>query len=368
MPRIIDTLDHAVGRTPDFVDTGVDYLRQVPPPDKLVGEDGTYNAGWFTHWDGQINLEASSAFDMALHRFFHLTLDAGRHYLVWNIADFGRAGNTALLIADKEGGTFEHKSLAYPLVRNRITASPDYRLFEDPASGSFIRISPDDRHFAFSIHAESLHLSGEGEHALGPPFVQCTRFHRGRGSLQWYGNYRLTHGTLVMGKQVIALPPGSLGTYDRTLGHQRGLQNWNWIAASGMARCVQTGERAELGLQLHIDRDGAKPRVDSLKQMAWIDGKLYKLPKVSFRYELLDDDHTSGPWKIGTPGQSDHGWGWVDLTLTPRFHRREERHQVIIDADFNQYYGELSGKVAIAGRVWELERFFACAEDSRLQL
>ena len=39
-----------------------------------------------------------------------------------------------------------------------------------------------------------------------------------------------------------------------------------------------------------------------------------------------------------------------------------------IDADFNQYYGELSGKVAIAGRVWELERFFACAEDSRLQL
>lgn len=61
MPRIIDTLDHAVGRTPDFVDTGVDYLRQVPPPDKLVGEDGTYNAGWFPSFDGAFNFGDSSA-------------------------------------------------------------------------------------------------------------------------------------------------------------------------------------------------------------------------------------------------------------------------------------------------------------------
>lgn len=368
MPRIIDTLDHALGRTPDYVDTGVDYLNQVPPPEKLVGPDGTYNAGWFTHWNGEINLRDSTAFDMALHRFFHLTLDAGRHYLVWNIADFGRAGNTALLVADKESGAFEKASLAYPLVRNRMQVSPDYRTFEDPSSGSFTEISADDRHFSFSVHAEHLHFSGEGEHALGPPFVQCTRFHRGRGSLQWYGNYRLNHGTLTIGRKVIELPRGCLGTYDRTLGHQRGLQHWNWIAASGRARCAVTGERAEIGLQLHVDREGAKPRVDSLKQMVWVGDKLYKLPKVGFRYEVLDDDYNSGPWKIGTPSQSDHGWGWVDLTLTPRFHRREERHQVIIDADFNQFYGALDGRVSVAGRVWILENFFACAEDSRLQL
>jgi hypothetical protein len=95
MPRIIDRLDAAVGRTPAELDLHIDYTRQVPSPAALISPEGTYNAGWFERFDGAYNFADSSAFTMALNRFFHVTLDTPDHYLVWNIADFGRAGNVA---------------------------------------------------------------------------------------------------------------------------------------------------------------------------------------------------------------------------------------------------------------------------------
>ena len=228
MPRIIDLLDAAVGHTPDVLDRKVDYLAQRAPPERVVGEDGTYTPGWFTAAPEVLNFEDSSAFEMAFQRWFHFTLDCPEHFIIFNVADFTRATNTAILVANKQTGTFDHSSLTRLLVGG-VEVSEDQRHFTDRDSQSVIAVSPDDRQFRFSVHAENLHLTGVAEHTLGPPMIQCTGFHRGRGSLQWYGCVRLRFGVLTIGDTVIELPP-CYGTYDRTMGHQRGLQGWNWIA------------------------------------------------------------------------------------------------------------------------------------------
>ncbi len=365
MPRILDTLDVAAGRTPTDLDLGIDYLARVASPERLISSEGTYNAGWFESWQGEVNWEASSAFQMAFHRFFHLTLDTGRHFIVWNIADFHRAGNTAILVVDQHTGRFEQESITGLFGRNQVSVSSDQRHFRDQGNHSFIRVDPDDQQISFSVHAGRLHLVGVAEQALGPPLVQCTRFHRGRGSLQWYGNLRLLHGTLSIDGEVFSLPGGCLGTYDRTAGHQRGLQNWNWIASVGRARSRRDGREVELGLQVHQDREGARPRVHSKKHAIWFDGRLHKVPTAAFAYDVLDEQtRETGPWRITSEdGQEE----WLDLTLTPRFQRREHRARVLLNVDFNQYYGELSGSLRVAGETWDLVPTFAVAEDSRLE-
>lgn len=367
MPRILDRLDAAVGRTPAVLDLPIDYSVQVPAPERLINEDGTYNAGWFPSFDGAFNFGDSSAFNMALFRFFHLTLDAPDHYIVWNIADFSRAGNVAVLVVDKRSGRFESSSITRLVPQNNIVVSEDQRLFMDPETRSFVQLSADDRTLQFSVHAEHLHLTGVAEPAIGPAFVQCTRFHRGRGSLQWYGCMRLRFGTLTIGREVVSLPEGCLGTTDRTVGHQRGLQGWHWIAAAGLAVSERTGRETLLGLQVQRDHpERARPVVHSRKYIVWMDGRVLKLPDAQFEFTLTDPEtHASGPWRVFTPDR--HGDG-LELRFTPRHHRRESRSAWLIDADFNQYYGEVEGRLWIDGEPWLLLPTFAVTEDSRLEM
>ncbi|MCB9758229.1 MAG: DUF2804 family protein, partial [Alphaproteobacteria bacterium] len=261
MPRLIDRGDVLIGRTPETLDLGIDYLTRRPGPDRLIADDGTYNAGWFESFDGELNLDQSSAFSIALHRWLHLSIDTPERFIVCNIADFVKAGNVALLIADKRTGQFRHGSLSKLLPQNSVEVSEDGRCFSDPDTHSFIRVSADGERFEFSLNVEDLRLSGAATRAVGPTFHHVTRFHRGRGSLQFYGALRLEHGSLVIGQHVHALPTGSLGTFDRTLGHQRGVQAWNWIAAVGSATHVKSGRVAPMCVQIAKDRPLARPVV-----------------------------------------------------------------------------------------------------------
>lgn len=367
MPRILDHIDAAIGRTPVTLDLPIDYSTQLPGPDRLIAEDGTYNAGWFDRFEGEFNFTDSSAFTMALFRFFHLTLDAPDHYIVWNIADFSRAGNVAILVVDKRTGRFESSSLTRLVPQNNIVVSQDQRLFMDPETRSFVRVTPDDREIQFSVHTEHLHLSGVAEQAVGPAFVQATRFHRGRGSLQWYGCMRLQHGTLSLGHEVIPLAPGSLGTTDRTVGHQRGLQGWYWIALVGLAVSERTGRETLVGVQIQRDHpERARPVVHSRKYIVWMDGRVVKLPAAEFSFELLNPDtRQSTPWRVFTPERQGDG---LDLHFTPAHHRRESRSAWLVDADFNQYYGQVEGRLWVDGEPWRLLPTFAVTEDSRLEM
>lgn len=363
MPRIIDRLDAAVGRTPDQLEDTIDYLTQQLPPARIIASDGTYVPGWFAGPPGELNFTESSAFEMAFHKFFHCTIDTPDHYIVFNIADFSRATNRAILVVDKRTQTFTNRSLTHRLQRD-VSVDAGHRRFHDQATNSFLVIDEQEHEIRFSIHAGELHLSGVAHCAVGPAMIQCTQFHRGRGSLQWYGCLELQHGTLTVGEEVIALPPGTFGTYDRTMGHQRGLQGWNWIAFVSQAVRERDGKRCPVGVQIVRDILGrAKPAVLSRKYVVWLDGQVRKLPDAEFDYDRTEGSATD--WHIHTPSTEGD---WIDLVFDPRFERRDEQHAALVEADFKQFYGPVTGTLSLDGERWTIEEAFAVTEDSLLEL
>ena len=356
-------LDSRVGRTPEVLDTGVDYLHRRPGPTRLIGSDGHYNAGWFEHFEGQLNLQDSDALDLSFQRWFHLSFDGPQHFIVCNLANLTRASNCALLVVDKRTGAFEHVSLTHLRPGDTVRHDDALRHFHDDETGSFLRTSADLSTVHVCMRTEHLSFVARAKHALGPPLIQCTRFQRGRGVLQWYRILQVETGLLAIGDRVFQVPAGTLGCSDRTVGHMRGIQAWNWVAAVGWARELATGQRVRLGIQIAKDRDHARPMVLAKKYAIWLEDSLHKLPSAQFRYELLDEDNRTGPWRIVSEGDQA-----LELDFEPRYHRREERHLMLVNADFNQYYGTLSGRVTVDGRAFELEPCFAVTEQSLLEL
>ncbi|MEL6349978.1 MAG: hypothetical protein AAFV53_43150, partial [Myxococcota bacterium] len=74
MPRIIDKLDATIGGTPPDLSDSIDYLTQAPPPAHLVGEDGRYQAGWYTAAPKSLNFSDSAGIGLALQRWIHLCI------------------------------------------------------------------------------------------------------------------------------------------------------------------------------------------------------------------------------------------------------------------------------------------------------
>ena len=366
MPRILDSLDAAVGRTPAELDERIDYLSIQPSPDSLIGPDGRYRAGWFDRFDGDFNFDDSQALAQAFQAWMHLSFDTPEHFVVLNLADLGKAGQTAILVADKATGAFHHAAETRLFTRNRVKLHPPFQRFRDQATGSMMATDHDHSRWSFSLHANDVHIIGTARRIGGPPFTQVTRFHRMRGSLQRYGNLMIEQATLSIGTHVIHIPAGTLGTFDHTVGHQRGLQSWNWVAAVGRATCEEDGSTSILGLQVAKDRTNARPVVHSAKFAIWVEDTLHKVPSARFEYDYRHEaEKKTGPWHIYSP---DPGSRWLDLRFRPQFHRRERKNVVLVDADFNQYYGTLSGRVHLDGRTWRIEDYFAVCEESLLEL
>lgn len=365
MPRILDRLDVAVGLTPESIDHHIDYLQRRPSPPKLIDEEGNYNAGWFDRFDGEINLASSGATDLAFQTWIHFGLETKGHFIVFNMANFSKADNVAVLVCDKQTGRFEHASLTRLFPRIGVTLSSDFLAYRDEATGSAVTISPDHGEFRFSVHAHQLHIVGLARQAIAPPWTQVTRFQRHRGSLQRYGMFEIVHATLAMNDEILAIPPGTLGAYDHTVGHQRGLQAWNWLATIGVATCEQTGQTAPLGLQVTRDRAMARPVVDARKHIVWLDGQVLKIPAAEFHYAHVSaGSGETGPWTIRSPTREAR---WLDLVFEPKFHRQERRDGIFVKADFHQYYGTIHGRVHIDGRTWHIADWFGVTEESLLE-
>ncbi len=366
MPRILDSLDAAVGRTPSELSDSIDYRTMAESPESLIGPDGRYQAGWYPRFDGDFNFADSQALQQAFQAWIHLTLDTPEHFVVLNLANLGKAGQTALLVANKATGRFHHAAETRMFTRNRVQLHPPFLRFRDRSTHSMIATDQDHDRWSFSLHAEDLHLVGTARRVGGPPFCQVTRFHRMRGSLQRFGNIMIEEALLSIGTRVISIPAGTLGTFDHTVGHQRGLQNWNWVAAVGRATCEDDGSTSILGVQVARDRVKARPVVYACKYVVWVDGTLHKLPSARFDYDYINAaEKTTGPWHIRSEAQGDR---WLDLVFEPRFHRRERKSVVLVDADFNQYYGSLDGRVHLDGRTWLVQDYFAVCEESLLEL
>ena len=345
------------------------YTALKPGPDTLIGADERYRAGWFERFDGDFNFQDTRALPISFQGWVHLSLDTPEHFIVLNLADLGKAGQTALLVADKQSRAFRHAAETRMFGRNQVVLSDSYRRFQDGATHSMVATDASHQHWRFSVHAEDVHLVGTATRVGGPPLTQVTRFQRMRGSLQRFGNLAIEHAVLSIGDRVIPIPSGTLGTFDHTVGHQRGLQNWNWLAAVGMARCHETGEESLLGVQVAKDRPLARPVVQSQKYAVWVNDQLFKIPSAHFSYGYTDAEaKETGPWRIHSTEEGTDPARWLDLHFQPHFHRRERRSVVLVDADFNQYYGDLSGRVRAGGKTWIVEDFFAVCEESLLEL
>jgi len=334
------------------------------PPDRLIGPDGRYRAGWYPHFDGTLNVSQADTGGRRFQRWFHLHFDTDRYFIVTNIAHLNLGGNVALLVLDKQTGAFYEAADTRMLWRNGISVDAHCRRFEDRHTGSWVALSSDEATVQFRIAAEGILFEGVAKAIFERPYVQCTRYHRGNGSLQWWGNLALETGRLVLNDTEISLPAGTMGGYDRTIGHRRPIQNWNWVATIGRGIDATTGASVPYALSAATDQSQALPIANAAKNSLWIDGVHYKLPELAFAYDIQDPvSRDTGHWRLTCESTR----GTVDLTIKPRFRRREQkRTPLLYDVDFNQYYGELDGRVSAGGREIVIEGGFALAEDAWL--
>jgi len=351
---------------PTSVDNSADdYLTLRSGPAQLVDDDGVYIGGWWDDFDGTINRDTAQGADGAWKGWIHLNLTTDRYFISSNLADLNSAANTALLIVDRETGEIDSVSINDTFGDKEMTAADDFSEVTNDGNGSTMRMDGTDG-LSFALNADALTMEGSATARLAP-FVQTSRYHDGYGSLQWWGNVEADAGTtFTIGDEVIDLS-GALGTYDRTLGHRRTHQNWNWLSAIGTATRDADGEAVAVSLLMAKDRELARPIVEVQKYNVWVGDTLSKLPALEFEYEYTDEDEKeTGDWRIYTP--TDDG-DWVDLSFEPEYHRRDQEDYLwFVHTDFNQYYGSLSGSMSIDGELYTIESIFALTEDSLLIL
>ena len=168
--------------------------------------------------------------------------------------------------------------------------------------------------------------------------------------------------TLHIKGEPYEIPSGAMGLYDRTVGHRRRRQNWNWVASIGEAV-----DGTRFAIQASQDRPRALPYRWIHKAGIWWDGKLVKAaPGARFLYE--PSQAAEKPWRVHL---GEGAAPCASLVFEPRF-RREETKRIpgVLNAKFQQFYGSLSGSIELMGISERLEvrDVFTVAEDSRLEL
>ena len=347
--------------SPQTVDTKpVVYSGIQESPAQLIDEQGNYQPGWFRSFDGRLNVQDGGAGKRRFHRWFYVHFDAGDFFVGANIADLALGGNSGIVVLDKRTGAFEVASQTGLIVWNGVENSPDCRHFMDHRNHSRLEVDDDDATVEFDLRVRGFRLAGRAS-ALFDPFVQSTAFHAGHGTLQSWGNLTLDHGRLETPSGAWDLQPGAMGIYDRSLGHRRPIENWNWLVTSGTLK-VDNGYGNQFALHLAVDQTLARPRVDSQKACLWAGGEQVKLSGVTVAYACDEDTKDTGVWHIQS---ANHGSGRIDLRFSAKHHRRD-RHQFpfLMLVDHNQYFGEVTGHIEVHGTRCEIESAYGSAEDS----
>ena len=344
---------------------GADYAQMTDAPDGVIGPDGGYRPGWFASAPDALNLEANAqAGWRRLHRWFFIHFDSADYFVGANLIDLRLGGNVGLVVLDKRTGDFTTKSATGLLLNNGITISSDGRCFSDLKTSSTIRISSDDTALDFRIAVDGLVFEGRARALFDRPFVQSTRLSEHLGALQLWGNLMLEEATLTLPGRAPVKMADLYGCYDRSMGHRRLVENWNWIAACGPATAPD-GESVDFALHAALDRPGARPQVDGQKYALWLGDHFVKLPELQFDYDYVDAKALSTTaWRIHSP--ADHRV-WIDLTFTPGHHRRDAHAiPLLFEVDHSQYFGALSGTVSVDGVAYRVDGVFATTEDSMM--
>lgn len=341
-----------------------DYANRIDGPSAIIDAQGNYVPGWFDTFEGAHNFEDSSGPTKRFQKWIHVHFETKRWFVVANIAHLGLGGNVAILLHDKKTGKTEKSSATRYLMTNRISCDSTHSHFEDGESGSSIHLHPDGS-VDFDVQTKTLGFKGRAVATLGKPFIQSTVFSPGMGTLQWWGNLSLEYGYVEHGDEKITLEPGSFGAYDRTVGHRPQAQNWNWLSVVGEMEDEKSGDQQVFSLQVSKEKENAYPRIHSQKYNFWLGNEHTKFDDLSIDYTSDPTTRDTGKWRIIAVG----GDNSLNLNFRPHFHRREEKWlPKLFEIDFNQYYGQLSGRVVHSGVAYRLQSVFAVCEDSWMNI
>ena len=359
--------------TPASIDTTADgYLERRESPSTIVDSRGVYRGGWYESFTGAFNQSAAAGNAYNLKSWLHVNIDDPRYYVVFQMVRTDFAGNIAVIVTDKQTGEFHSEDLVQMFSKS-LTCDPAVTTLSDPETGSSMSLV--DGKLEFDVKANGLRVKGKATEFLQPPLTQIHRFHDGYGALGVWGNVRLDEGTITIAGQEKTLTPGSLGLYDRTVGHQRTTLHWNYVATSGRARSRATGEVRTFAVQGAIDLPRSRPLANTRNHGFWVEGRFAKVEELRFEYETLEGGKDFGPWHVFTPLASGRT-ARVDLTISPPpgfeklFHRRNQSADLwIVERDFHQIYGVVTGTLELDGVTWDVEpNAWALAEQALVVL
>jgi len=360
----------ACAPVPDSIDTTKDrYLERRPSPAAMIDASGNYQGGWYESFTGEFNVKQASGDAYNLKKWLHFNIDDPRFYVVAQMVRTDFAGNIAIVVTDKQTGTF-HSEDVVQMFSQTLQGDDGATTFTDSATGSHLSLV--DGVLEFDVVANGVRVKGTAREVLTPAYVQITRMNDGYGALGFWGNLALTEATVTLDGEEHALTPGSLGLYDRTVGHQRTTLNWNYLATSGQARNRVTGEVRPFSVQGAIDRPRSKPQVHSQNHGFWLGNAFAKVEELVFDYEVTDaKKRSTGPWHVYTPAGPGRT-ARLDLTIGPPpgfdalFHRANQSADLwIVERDFHQFYGLVTGTLELNGETWDLEPgTWALAEEA----
>lgn len=349
----------ACAPVPDTIDTTADrYLERRPSPDAIVDAQGRYNGGWYERFSGDFNQAHAAGDAYNLKSWLHLNIDDPRYYVVFQMVRTDIAGNIAVVVTDKQTGEFLSEDVVQTF-SDSLTCDAAATSFTDPVTGSHITLT--DGAFDFDVNANGLEVRGTASEVLTPAYTQIHRFNDGYGALGIWGNVTLTEGTVTLNGEAHTLTPGSLGLYDRTVGHQRTTLNWNYVATSGRARSRTSGEVRTFSVVGAIDRPRSRPMVDTKNHGFWLGDRFTKVEELKFDYETDASTGDFGPWHVFTPAAAGRT-ARVDVQIGPPpgferlFHRVNKSADLwILERDFHQVYGVVTGTLELDGETWDIE-------------
>jgi hypothetical protein len=332
-----------------------DYGTMVKAPGTVVDDSGNYRAGWLESFPAVPGADRAQGSAKRFHKWFFVHFDTPDYFVGFDIVDLALGGNVGIVVLDRRTGEFKVASDSDLLWNNNVVVDGTMKHFSCWPRRSSMRHTKDRIHF--DVRAGNLRVQGFARALFERPFIQCTAFHKGHGVLQDWGNVVVEQANLWIGDEKIELPRGSFGAYDRSVGHRRPVENWNWLVAVGEA-VHDSGRKAPFAIHLAKDGPAATPHVVSDKYAVWVDGKLHKLDDVQFAVGGMS------AWSVWSSSDASHR---LDLVFEPHYHRRD-RHNVplLFRVDHSQYFGPVRGRIETPDGGWQFEKVMATAEDSKM--
>jgi len=150
----------------------------------------------------------------------------------------------------------------------------------------------------------------------------------------------------------IELTKTTRANLDWTLGYMRHETNWFWSCVNSY---LTDGRHFLLNLSMGVNETGMS------ENACWLDGEIFYLPPVLFERKGTDDLSVD-IWHIY---HRNLGWSSfdIDLTFTPiRVYKKRDNFGMVASI-FEQWLGEYSGEIRLAGKVIRLDKVLGLAED-----